>query len=217
MHFLNTLITIVAATRLINAYPQVNSLITDRDEIRKNITLPAVEKIITALEDPDRKIPDLWEQVYSQVGSYNVWNEIWTEVIHGFHRIKLPKYLETKKVSCNDDKPESKEDYERSLILLFESIRQSHISNLHGDQRYSHDLVLTSGTVMAYGCDYGCGQTIHLSDLIAIHAAIMNSCPDNGGSLGIDEWRALYGVRSTLSDAWSTCVRRTEDRPKCKH
>ncbi|KAF2760757.1 hypothetical protein EJ05DRAFT_508010 [Pseudovirgaria hyperparasitica] len=198
MHFSKTLITIVAATTSLviadrrRPFPE-----TDPDMIRETITLPVIKEIKTLLEDPERKSPVQWRKIYYQAGYYNVWDQIWAEVIHGFDRIKLPTYLETIKPTCTDEKL-AQEDYEKALAGAFTEV----INTTNGELSFDRFMKSDNGSVMAYGCNSGYRQTVHLSDLIAIHAAIKESCGDKAGSFDIGKWRVKYGVSEAK---WYPC------------
>jgi len=54
------------------------------------------------------------------------------------------------------------------------------------------------GTVVAYGCNYGNGQTISGSWLAAQFAAIAQKCGSlSPGYVAYPDWKATYGVGST--------------------
>ncbi|KAF2759455.1 hypothetical protein EJ05DRAFT_509208, partial [Pseudovirgaria hyperparasitica] len=185
----------VAATSLVIAGRRPQFPETDPNIIRNTVTLPVVEKIITALEDPERKYPDLWKEVFFQAGMYDVWDQIWTEVIHGFGRIHLPKYLENKKPTCDPKTLDNQADYEKALIAQFNDLIKSSKEGGYGEKEFQDDFTHTNGSAQSYGCDKGCKkQAVHLSDLIAIQAAIMDSCRGNPGYVIIGEWRAEQTV-----------------------
>lgn len=68
-------------------------------------------------------------------------------------------------------------------------------NTLNANNQFYHSISYSSGTAVAYGCDYGHGQTMSGADTSDYLAMVENQCGNNKqGWFSLPDWKASYGM-----------------------